>query len=297
MFYIRLDKISAAKPGSSGIVFEMVLDNRVPRSADIFAFDFELWLLKDMSRSAADFLGKLSPDFLTDFSTWTKFGPHDQKPLNLIWHYRPRQLQQIEDWRKGSNPVFEIRGQVAVMSVWPAREGAAPAPSFSSFVWEFLPGSAGGQSGSYPLRFSFPQSEWAALLNQVDFRHITLYEFPSPPFPPAFSRCESRLKEAWEHHRGGRPDEAFLACRQAFECLGFDIHGDAQLSRRALLERMMSSAPARKRETVANLWESLQNVLNMGVHERGEPVQLSHSDTEMTLVCATALLGYLAKVK
>jgi len=100
MFSMHLDRISVAKRGSSGIVFEMSLQSRGPLSADIVAFDFEFWLLKDMSRSEADFLGKLSPDSIMQFSDWTKFGPHDQKPLSLIWHYVPKQLQKIEDWRK-----------------------------------------------------------------------------------------------------------------------------------------------------------------------------------------------------
>jgi len=189
--------------------------------------------------------------------------------------------------------VFEIRGQVGMMSVWPDPLGKPLSPSFS---WQYVYQATANQTG-YPLRFSVPQSEWAALLNQIGFRHITLYEFPLPPFPPTFSRSEDRLKEAWEHHRAGRTDEALLACRQAFECLGFEIYGDGQLARRALLDRMMPSESAQKREVVEKIWESLQNFLNMGVHDRNSPVTLGHSDTEMTLVCATALLGFLAKMK
>jgi len=288
MFCLRLVKFS--KNGTGGISLEFVLSNRVPRSATILAYDFELWLLSDINRRVVTFLGKLWPDLLTEYADCSKLDGLGEKPFTLVWHYQPKDLQTIEDWRKGSSPVFEIRGQVSAISVWPSPQAQTPV-----FAWEKVSGSTGLQPG-YPFRFALPQSDWAALLSEIGFRHLTLFEFPVPTFPPAFARAERKLNEAWEHHRAGRSDEAFLSCRQAFESLGHELYGDENLPRGKVLERLMPSVPLRKREAVEEQWKALQNLLNMGVHERGEPSNMNHADTEMALVSATALLGYLARL-
>lgn len=291
MFSLRLVKFS--KAGTSAISLEFVLSNRASRSATILAYDFDLWLLSDINRRNAVFLGKLWPDLLIDFADCSKLDPQGEKPLTLVWHYQPRQLQQIEDWRKGSSPTFEVRGRVSAMSIWPHVQVEEHKQQFG---WENVYGSAGVQN-SYPFRFEFPQSDWATLLNEIGFRHLTLYEFPVPSFPPAFTRAEGRLNEAWEHFRAGRCDEAFLSCRQAFETLGHELYGDGNLSRTKVLERLMPSAPIQKRQATDEQWKALQNFLNMGVHERGESSNVNHADTEMVLVSATALLGYLARYR
>src|SRR5712692_1199728 len=276
MLCLRLEKFSASRPGSSGIVLEFTLCNPVSRTASIVSYDFELWLLADMNRSKATFLSKLSPDFLTEFSDCSKIDPNGEKPLALVWHYMPKQLQEIEDWRKGSNPVFEIRAHVCVLSIWPGHD---PAKNLLPMAWEKVYGSS-GQSRAFPFRFAYPHSEWTRLLDEIGFRHIILYEFPLPAFPPSFSRAGSLLKDAWDHHRAGRSDESLLACRKAFECLGYDIYGDPKIARRQILERMLPEAPAQKKDVLERHWEALQDVLNEGVHERQEPVHFSHADTE-----------------
>jgi len=287
MLCLRLEKFSAPKPGSSGLLVEFTLSNPVPRSVSILSYDFELWLLADMGRSRAMFLSKLSPDFLTEFSDCSKVDPMGEKPLALIWHYLPRQLQEIEDWRKGLNPIFEIRAHACAMSIWSSSEKAA-------FGWEKVYGST-GQTRGFPFRFAYPVSEWARLLDEIGFRHIILYEFPIPAFPPTFSRAGRFLQEAWDHHRAGRSDESLLSCRKAFECLGYDVYGASDLSRQDILERMMSKAPVQQKIVIEKHWEALQNVLNEGIHEYREPVHFSHADTEMVLVGVSAFLGYLAK--
>jgi len=291
MFCIRLERFSAAKPGNSGIVLEFTLVNQVQRTASILSYDFELWLLADMGRSQATFLSKLSPDFLTESPDCFKFDPMGERPLALIWHYAPKQLQEIEDWRKAGTPIFEIRSHACVASLWPAHETVKnPMP----VAWEPIYGSS-GQNRGFPFRLAYPLSEWTRLLDEIGFCHIILYEFPLPAFPPTFSRAGRHLKEAWDHHRAGRSDESLLLCRQAFECLGYDIYGDPNLARRDILERMMPKAPSQKKAVIEKHWEALQNVLNEGIHERHEPVHFNQADTEMVLVEVSAFLGYLAK--
>ena len=291
MFCLRLERFSAPKPGSSGLVLEFILSNTLQRSASILSYDFEFWLLADMSRSKSVFLSRLSPDFLTQTADGLKFDPMSEKSLALIWHYAPKQLQEIEDWRKGTSPVFEIRSHACVVSHWPGHDTAK---NPVSITWENIYGSS-GQSRGFPFRFAYPLSEWTKLLDEIEFRHIILYEFPIPAFPPKFSRAGSLLKEAWDHHRAGRSDESLLSCRKAFECLGYDIYGDPKLARGDILERMMPKVPAQKRGVIEKHWEALQNVLNEGIHERHEPVHFDQADTEMVLVEVSAFLGYLAK--
>ncbi len=52
-----------------------------------------------------------------------------------------------------------------------------------------------------------------------------------------------------------------------------------------------------KKKRIEALWNSLQDFFHLGRHERGDPVNLNEVDSEMALISATALLGYLAKTR
>ena len=161
------------------------------------------------------------------------------------------------------------------------------------FNWEtpFL-----ANSGSYPMRPTVAQSDWVAILNEIGFKHMVLYEFPVLTLPPGFSRSETHLREAWGHHKAGRFGESFLACHKAFECLGFNLYG-GKVNRTELLEQLMNGQEESKRKCIEILWGSLQAFFHLGRHERETPVHLNEADSEMALLTATALLGYLAKLK
>lgn len=273
--------IGAPRPGSSGLVFGMQIENRQERSASIISFDFELWIRRLRSNDAA-FLGKLWPESFRDYSEWARLESRQQMPLNLSWHYRPKDLQKIEDWRDGGSPFLEIRGQAGVNSIWKTTP--------SSFSWEQIY----SPEGAFPLRVSYPQSDWVELLNQIGFCNIILCEVPAPPFPPGFARSQGLLALAWHSHRAGRPEEALQNCFKAFECLGFNLVG-ASTKREEILERLLVNAHKAKQEKIEQLWDSLSAFLHLGRHERGETVALSMADSEMALVCATSLLRYLAR--
>lgn len=286
-FKIELVRIVAGERGTDGIIFEFMLDNFVSRTATILSYEFQLWLNRQ-NTGETSFLGLLLPELRPGLDFETKFEPNSKRPLRLAWHYTPSQLQHVEDWRGETEPAFELRGRLSVVSRWPGEGGRLQEPVYSGEYFIF-------QSG-YPMRFSISQAQWASVLDQIGFRHIVLYELPLPPLPPGFSRAEEYLREAWDHHRAGRRDETLLACRKAFEPLAYNLFGDDRLKREEVLARLMTQAGPEKRTAVVKLWESLQNLLsNIGVHERGKPVVLTKADSEIAAICTTAFIGYLAK--
>ncbi len=181
-FYLRLDRIAPAKPASLGIAFEFSLHNRVPRTVTILSLEFELWMLPDQAAAAATFLAPLVLDLREDFVG--AFGPHDQRPLRLLWHWVPKQVQLVEEGRKGGDLMFEIRGQMAVASTWQGQEGRTEPLRFE---WERPFYSTTATGGSYPIHVAVPRSDWAKVLDAIDFKHISLIRVPLGAFPPALS--------------------------------------------------------------------------------------------------------------
>jgi hypothetical protein len=288
-FKIQLEKITAGERGTDGIIFDFMLDNYQSRTTTILSYEFHL-LLSRPTTGEVSFLDMLLPELNAGFEFQMKFTPSEKRYLRLAWHYTPRQLQQVEDWRRDKGPDFELRSRLSVVSIWPGQGGKPQEPTFS--------GEKCFSNGSYPMRFSVPQDQWASVLDQIGFRHIVLYELPMPPLPPGFSRAEEYLREAWDHHRAGRKDETLLACRKAFEPLAYNLFGDDRLSRETVLARLMTQAGPEKRTEVVKLWGALQDLLsNIGVHERGKPVELTKADSELAAICTTAFIGYLAKQK
>lgn len=287
MFIMRLEKISVARPGNAGLVFEFSVENRLKRQAMIQSYSFELWT---SNASQALFLGSLLPDLgVGSYTELTSFGPEDRKSLNLVWHFSRGQLQQVEDCRNSAGPLFEFRNQIGVHAVWPSQP-----PVFS---WEQIYHSPDSKTCGYPARITVDVVAWAKLLDEIGFRHIVMQELPLPTFPPGFARPETHLKEAWSHHRAGREDEALQACYRAFECLGFNLYGDDELKRVELLKRMVGAQEAAKVEAIEEIWAALHTFFHLGRHERGQAVKLSHSDGELAVVYATVFLKYLAEIK
>jgi hypothetical protein len=289
MLCASFHKIAPPQPGRPGLLLEFALRNDASRVATVLAYDFELWVRGDANRTSAVFLSKLFVDQIMDVS---KFEPGTEKHLALTWQYAAKQLQEVESCRKGSGPIFEIRGEVCVAATWP---GHVEEMTVSSFAWEKVFNQAGSQR-TFPIRLAYPLEDWVAPLGIIGFRNLLLHEFPLPAFPPTFSRAGRFLAQAWDDHRAARSDEALLACRKSLECLGFDVYGQTNVARRDIVERMMPTAPPAKHDVVEKYWVALQNVLNEGIHEHGEPVHFDQADTEMVLVSVAALLSYFAKL-
>jgi hypothetical protein len=288
MFYLKRTKVGVDRLRNSGIVFECVLKNGAPRTANVICQEYELWLATEGSGGPREFISRLSFD-LTSISTSPQpYQQQELRPFKLIWPFSPNQLQRIEDYRQGKEPYFELRNRVVAHVRYIKTDGSPHGDSH--FVEE---AAYDMDTNGYPIHFKIDHVTWAEILNAVDFKQIILHELSIPTFPPAFQRPENHLKEAWGHHRAGREDAAMMSCFKAFECLGYSISG-AQLTRADVLADLMTGQEDAKREKIKTLWESLSEYCHLGRHDKGPPVQLTHADGELAVVSATVLLRYLA---
>lgn len=287
-FTIAINKIDTQNAHKDApLMFELTMRNAVNRVARVLTFDFELW--HDHGGSPYTIVGQLRPDFQSAASTAYKFiveyQPHQQATMRFLWHHTPEQLQKIEDARNGGSLDLRLYGHCLTISTF-----AGQASNIAA--WE----NCMGVSGGYPLCFTIPQSDWVTLLNKMGFRHILLHEIPWPPFPKAWARSEEELKDGWNHHRAARYEEAMLSCRRALECIAINVIGDPKAKRTAVVEHLFPSFPVSKQQALAGLWGSVQDNLNLAVHNNAQRVTWSRQDSELLLLCTTATLGRLSHV-
>lgn len=288
MFSVQRTRISGDRTRLGGILFECSMQNRRQRNATLIVQEYELWLLRDIHGGQAQFLSRLSLDLISISTEAPTFTPQSFRPLKLLWHFTPHQLQQIEDVRQGKEPYFELRSRLVAHVQYLTADGRSHGDAYYSEESAY-----DSESNGYPIRFKIDHTTWAGILDDVGFRQIILQELSVPSFPPAFGRAENHLKEAWNHHRAGREDATLLSCFKAFECLGFSITG-TQISRADALAHLMNGTEEAKRKKVEGLWETLTNFCHLGRHDRGAPVQITHADAELAVVSTTMLLSYLA---
>ncbi len=287
-FTIALNKIDTQHPQKGApLMFEFTLRNTIKRVVRVLNVDFELWL--DGGGAPYTIIGQLRPDFQNEISSAYKFlaeyQPEQQATVRFLWHYTHEQLQKIEEVRHGGAVNLRLYGYCLTWSTYPGQNS-------SNADWEHFMGVNGG----YPFCFNIAQSDWVLLLEKIGFRHILLHEIGWPSFPPAWNRSEIELKEAWNHHRGGRYEEAMLSCRRALECIAINITGDPKAKRESVIDHLFPTFPAAKRQALADIWSSVQNTLNVAVHNNVQPVKWSKQDSELLLLCTTATLGRLAQV-
>jgi hypothetical protein len=287
MFVLRFERLSVSRPGNSGIVFELSLQNRASRIATVISQAYELWFVRD-SGAHAEYLATLSRDLSNANSEQPVYQPQVICPLNLVWHYTPLELQRVEALRKGSQPSFQVRNRLGVSYQWLNADRSAHAgPGFSEEA------AFDAQTSTHPIPISVDRDAWARLLNEIGFQQIILQELPIIPFPPGFGRAEKHLRDAWDHYRAGRNDGALQSCFKAFECLGYNLAGE-KIEREKLLARLMDGQEPSKRAVIERLWDALNQFFHLARHERGEPVQINHGDAELAVICATSLLGFFS---
>ena len=288
-FYMRRNRISVDLARSRGIVFECTLENRGRRLAIVLSEEYELWLTAQQPSGPSELLSRLSFDLTSLQTTHTAAMRHQEiRPLKLVWPASPYQLQRIEDFRQGTEPNFEIRNRLMVLSQHYKPNDSLHEPQYAE------ESACDSETNGYPVRFKIDHMAWSEILEAIGFKHIILHEFSIPALPPAFGRAEDHLTEAWRHHRAGREDSAMMSCYKAFECLGFSITGVA-IPRAAAVAHLMSGQEEIKREAIETLWDTVTKFYHLGRHDRGSPVQLTHADGELAVVSATALLRYLAR--
>jgi len=125
--------------GAAGrcLAFDLALKNTARRYVGFLSFEFELWQVNQEKTLQADTLAyrvaPLSRDIrgrLLEVGAQVvpeMSNENQESPFRLLWHYTPEQLQDIEDFRAGKEPIFEVRGSVQTFSrVNPQGIGFAP---------------------------------------------------------------------------------------------------------------------------------------------------------------------------
>lgn len=274
---LTVEQVVAAPPHD--LVLRCTLENDPGRSVQILSYELEIWLVEDRRTATAVFLSRLVPDFTTGFPS--ELNPGQRRTLSLRWHSSPAQVQRIEHIRRGGDVTLQIFGHFNLLSSWAPGEPKTAA-------WE-RPVSRDGQ---FPINLPLPQSVWAGLLNRLGFRHGLLAEVA---LPGAIRRTTAHLEKGWELHRSGLSRDALMQCGQALETLGLDLFDADNLSRRVMIDRLVPQADARKKEHLFALWGSLHDFLQLGRPELDRTVPLYPRDSELALLCATALVSYLAR--
>jgi hypothetical protein len=279
------------------IAFDLTIENTAKRYVGFLSFEFELWQVNQQNTLQADTVAYRVAALGSDIrgrlvesgaQVVPEMSRENQKStFRLLWHYTPEQLQHIEDFRDGKEPIFEIRGNVQTMSRTVAVV-LGEAPKDTRCETPLSP-----ENGHF-LQVRFSNSDWDKLLNDIEFKHPLLDRLRWPHLPPAFQQSERNLIDAWKHCRSGLPHECLSSCHKAFECLGFNLYSDEAIQRQKMLEVLMPNAQPKIREAILGLMKALQNYYQEGRHERGERAKLNQNDAEMAVVTATVFLGYLA---
>jgi len=287
-FWITFNAIAPSY--SETIAFDISVGHDTRRTARICSAEFELWLVNDRSRGLGEFLARLDPDirgYVTETGAQlvAQFREKQESRCRLLWHYTPEQLQKVEDARAGGKALFHLYARFSVQSIWPSPKEEP------TEIHEFEAPS--GKSGGWPLLIEIAESDWIGLLAEVGFRHPVTDRVPWPALPPALSRSQGHLDDAWDYYRRNRPAEALASCHKAFECLGFDLTGK-EIGRKDVLDLLMGGAEREKQEAVLAILRNLQGFFHLGRHDKHAPVRLTQHDAQLAVVCAATLLAYLA---
>ena len=288
-FQIKFLKLTTPKyPDQSGGAFEVSLMNTPGRRASIVSYAFELWHVVNKQTNGGVYLSDLRPDLNKDFPSKLESG--QQCDIRLIWHFTHEMLQQIESDRDGGNPALQMRANLNVEATW---RGTGDKWQTPEIKWE-RPFSAGG---SYPIFLDIASSDWSKFLADVGFRHLSLERYSTVKMPSEFRIPEAHLLRAWDHHRNNRPEESLQFCFKAFECLGFNIYNDDRMTRSDLIKKLLHGESERKITEVERLFGAMTGFFHLGRHEQGTPAGVTHKDSELALMCASALMTYFAKSK
>jgi hypothetical protein len=93
--------------------------------------------------------------------------------------------------------------------------------------------------------------------------------------------------------RMGNTTETMLSCRRALECIAVCIVGNTKANRVAIVAQLV--APCRRQAKAdtgtRELWGSIQDFLNLAMRNQGQPMSWNVEDSEVCLLCRTALLA------
>lgn len=284
-FWMRYESLRQHSRGVLAI--DLVMHHNIRRLARIYATEFELWI--EIS-GGSRFLSVLRPDIRGEVTEQNvqilaEFRDTQQSRFRLLWHYTSEQLQEIEQLRKNGKVIFHLHARLSVQAVWPQSN------QLTTSVQEF---ETPGREDGWPFLINVAESEWISLLSQIGFKHPVMDRLTWPALPPAFTRAESNLTDAWNYFRKGDPPGTLNSCYKAFECLGFDLFGK-EVERKEVFDLLMAGAQPEKQRLILAMLRDLQNIFHLGRHDKAAPIVLTQADAQMAVACATVLLAYLGQ--
>jgi hypothetical protein len=260
--------------------FDIEIANDAKRSVQILGHDLQLWQ-SPQSGSKSFFVASLLLNQQKEFVV--ALGPGEKREYVFCWHQTDEQLQQIEDRRKDGPPGLQLRARFLTRSNWaPDRQ--------SDLDWEMM---CGADPVCWPMSEIVTLDDWMRLLDKIGFQSTIAPRISVPPLPPAFRRSAEILHDAWSQHFSGNKSGALASSRMAIECLPFNLF-ETQGELNTLVGRILVNTPQEKVKAVNGLILAVRDLRNLACHERGEPVALQPSDSELALTCTAAILKYLA---
>lgn len=212
-------------------------------------------------------------------------GPGESRSFLFLWQHSDGQIQQIEDRRKEPFPQLELRARFLTCSSW---HDAPNRPT--EWQWEMV---SDADTHTWPMGAIVRLDDWTRLLKEIGFQSTIAPPVNVPPLPPAFRRSAEHLQIGWSKHFAGDNEGAITSSRKAIECLPSYLFDDHVILK-SLVSRVLVNAPADKIKAVDGLILAIRDLRNLAAHEKGEPVPLQKSDSELALTCAAAILKYLA---
>lgn len=281
---IDFEKLWCESPHSGVLFFECSIREEENRSSKVLSFDFQLWHRSSRSSGEAQFLSELHLDKRTEIPS--EFQAKRQRLLRLVWPYTQEQLETIEGHLEQESPFFEIRGKLLVQSIY-AASPSGPARSYLQWEDFYNP-----QASSNVIYAELQRTQWAVLVNKLGFRPRVLRAV-SLLVTPGFKRATECIRDAWKAHRTNEHDKVLQLCFVAFESLGFNLYGTADMHRGDLLKQILRTADQQVVNQIGELFKSFQNFLNLGRHERGQQVDLSAAESKLAIINTELLLSYL----
>jgi hypothetical protein len=277
----RIKRIEVADTfNAEAFSFEMEIANDAKRNVQILGHDLQLWQ-SPQSGSRSFFIASLLLNQQKEFVA--ALGPGEKRDYVFCWNQSDEQLQQIEDRRKDGSPGLQLRARFLTRSNWaPDRQ--------SDLDWEMM---CGADPVCWPMNEIVRLDDWIRLLERIGFQSTIAPRISVPPLPPAFRRSSEILQKGWSQHFSGDASGALTSSRMAIECLPrylFEDHAELK----TLVSRLLVDTPEEKVKAVDGLIRAFGELRHLACHEKGEPVPLQRTDSELALTCAAAILKYLA---
>jgi hypothetical protein len=279
----RIDKTSV--PDAESLSVEIEITNSANnRSVLILNHDVQLWQTSDNGYRCSYISSFLlnQRKYIGGFRA--DLGPGESRSFLFLWQYSEEQIQQIEDRRKESSPLLELHAQFLTCSTWPERQPQ------TEWQWELV---SDADINTWPMDAIIRPDDWIRLLQDIGFQSTIAPRISVPPLPPAFRRSAEILKIGWSNHFDGNEKGALERSRESIECLPFRLF-DTPGKWNELVKGVLDHAPQEKVEAVDGLINALGKLCHLARHEKGEPVPLQRTDSELALTCAAAILKYLA---